>query len=305
MKRWRELKSGSQKNLFCMTDSKEGWLIRNLSFGEVLAVLATRPRRADDELLFWTEDWDSWKGIDEPECQPFRALRVENQNPPPVPLIPIYEDTLPPPTSNVSETTMPRLQLSEAKASQRPKIPPPKGVFAPVETSDSVAVRPQIVPPPPLSKPVGKPSSAFVGSVTKTGTQTHTHTHTEVTDSHGTKTTGSAPRQPRTESVVDSKRKYVRFVVQIPVIIQTTTEQFNTSTLDVSEGGIRLQEALPERFAGYSQVVLMPANHEPLHLLASLVEDQQDGRFHLQFLDSPAQAVYINWLRQQDWAQAS
>lgn len=194
-----------------MTDLKEGWLLRNLSFGEVLAILASRPRAADDVLLFWSEGWSAWKELNDPECHPFRTVRVESQSPPPIPLLPeIQEDTLPP---------MP------------------------------IAVRAR------------KASSSRGG--------------------------GPLPR------------KFDRFPMQLPVVIQTTTDQFSTWSLDVSEGGIRIRDELPESIAGYTEVVLMPKNHTPFYLLASLVEDQQDGRFHLQFMDSPAQIEFITWLRDQ------
>lgn len=189
---------GSDKILFCLADFKEGWIVRDLTFGEVQAILATRPRELDVQLFFWTEPWDQWKTMTEPEGHAFLVPRRETQNPPPERLVRI----------------------------------------APVNKGQSV-------------------------------------------------------------------RRSIRFPVQMPVVVQTTVSQFSTWTVDVSEGGVRLLDPLPDHFAGYSQVVLMPENHLPIHLLASPVEDQKDGRYHLEFMDSEEQAQFIKWMREQDWARAS
>ncbi|PWU21148.1 MAG: hypothetical protein C5B49_03060, partial [Bdellovibrio sp.] len=82
------------------------------------------------------------------------------------------------------------------------------------------------------------------------------------------------------------ERKHQRYLVQIPVIVRNSTEQFTTLTEDISEGGIRLQDALPDQFAGYCQVILQPKSNHSFEVLASPVEDQNNGRHHMEFADS-------------------
>lgn len=442
------MKPGSERTLFCLTDLKEGWTLKNLSFGEVLAILASRPRAADVDLLFWTEEWSDWKGLDDTECLPFRVPRVETQTPPPVPLVPILMSSEPPMPSgspsapatpvkapppvapiaaapapattvpvsgkkssrakrrdSVTETSIPvpkspddaaepltglispevlpaqtkAPSLSEllrtqstpklsvnpefqgrtssveapaghkepgAPANSRPPdvlVPPvptppvkipqpiPVSVAAPATelkpTAPPKLVTPsgKVVPPPPgFAPPLPPPSPDEVanevtpppdfGEETRAPVGHRSETmgmpspvvpvpeergeRTEVTSVQPMDRPVSAPR-PRENSAL---RKFERFTVQMPVIVQTTTEQFSTWTLDISEGGVRIKDELPDSFAGYSQVVLMPKNRAPFHLLASMVEDQADGRFHLQFMDSPAMAEFIAWMRDQSFA---
>lgn len=101
-------------------------------------------------------------------------------------------------------------------------------------------------------------------------------------------------------------RRHHRFSVQIPVTVQTVSEVFKTVTMDVSEGGIRLRDPLPDKFAGYCQVVFALEGGETFVILASPVEDQKKGRVHLEFVDSDEQQwKFIEWLRSQSWARVS
>lgn len=100
-------------------------------------------------------------------------------------------------------------------------------------------------------------------------------------------------------------RKHQRFAAQIPVTVQTVAEKFETVTEDVSEGGIRLRDPLPDKFAGYCQIVFQPRTNQAFVCLASPVEDQKGGRVHLEFVDSEDQWQFIEWLRAQDWAKVS
>lgn len=403
------LKSRSEP-LFCVNDSNEGWTIRNLSFGEVRAILAARPRRCDADLLFWTDTWGHWKEIQDPDCHSFLEPRYEDQNPPSVPLMPILEDQTPPPiqkpsqpktpppvvkpkakpvvqpivqtmvkpasttptifdtadvdlppeiaslAQNVAPVAMQSLVRDEKalphqsvsphlmpKPSSKPVVPPleistvpvifepaaeilpplsaepqaPKEFVVellepsisqisniPAELRQPAELRHPAALPKPAAKPRMKPVPMPLPEATSETEQPHGYEpgeRTEVTSVMPMDRSPKAPR-PRTQT---SNRKYTRFPVQIPVVIQTTTEQFSTWSVDISEGGIRLKDQLPDQFAGYSQVVLLPRNHPPIHLLGSLVEDQQDGRHHVEFVDSENQAEFIAWMREQDWAQTA
>lgn len=391
------MKPGSDRTHFCITDLKDNWILRNLSFGEVLAILASRPRSADADLLFWTEDWSDWKSLDDAECLPFRTPRVETQNPPPVPLVPVLmiEPTAQPPSVkpiakpvsppapvadvnapkkskksrpaevsavwvNPQELTHPALaeaakapSLSDLmRISATPKLsvnpefqnknqPSPKAeVIEAKETfpevlaappAPTIVTIPEPVPlavklpqkpapdlkpmaPPKLVTPSGKVVPPPPGFNEEPSEDTPPPEFTELT-----RAPLGHPREERTEVTsvqpMDrhlkipppreggaALRKSERYAIQMPVIVQTTTEQFSTWTLDISEGGIRTKDPLPDSLVGYAQVILMPKNRAPFNLLASQVEDQADGRFHLQFMDSPAMVEFIAWMREQSWA---
>jgi hypothetical protein len=102
-----------------------------------------------------------------------------------------------------------------------------------------------------------------------------------------------------------ANRRHRRFDVQIQVVVQTAGTRFETETLDVSEGGIRLRDPLPEQLAGYCQVVFSPASGPTLSVLASPVEDQRGSRVHLEFVDTTEQWKFIEWMRTQDWAKTA
>lgn len=409
------MKPGSDRTLFCLTDLKGDWILRNLTFGEVLAILASRPRSADADLLFWTEEWSDWKGFDDPECLPFRTPRVETQSPPSVPLVPILmglEDAPPAhpkPTAMPQSTAKPQLtakpqpsapspapekaakpskkrgraplaaeepehpalaesakppSLSELmRTSTGPKLSvnpefqqkaPLRAVETPPPEPEAPGALPDVLPAPPagvvtipepvpltfnpnakslpdlkptappqLVTPSGKvvpPPPGFQPPPPEASEDTpppsfseetrapwgHPETEergerTEVTSVQPMDRHAKAP-PPREGGA--ALRKFERYAIQMPVIVQTTTEQFSTWTLDVSEGGIRIKDQLPDSFAGYAQVVLMPKNRAPFHLLGAMVEDQTDGRYHLQFMDSPTMVEFIAWMREQPWAAA-
>ncbi|MBX3017242.1 MAG: hypothetical protein KF767_05090 [Bdellovibrionaceae bacterium] len=396
------MKPGRDRTHFCLTDLKENWILRNLSFGEVLAILASRPRSADADLLFWTEEWNDWKGLDDTECLPFRTPRVETQTPPPVPLVPILfvdpqvaaaKPTAKPaatpspaaerpaisanskkskkrsaetPAPATNETWAGRAELTHpvlAEAAKAPSLsdlmrttsapklsvnpefqtrqqpapkaeppemkealpevlsaPPAPGVVTiPEPVPLAVHAIPTTVPvlkptaPPKLVTPSGKivpPPPGFNDSIDE---ETPAPEFTELTRApvgsreERTEVTSVKPmdrhlKTPPPREGGAALRKSERYAIQMPVIVQTTTEQFSTWTLDVSEGGIRTKDPLPDSLVGYAQVVLMPKNRAPFHLLASQVEDQADGRYHLQFMDSPAMVEFIAWMREQSWA---
>lgn len=121
----------------------------------------------------------------------------------------------------------------------------------------------------------------------------------EITQVHIPKMTG------RQSNAAPAVRRHTRFEVQIPVTIQTSAEQFDTTTTDVSEGGIRLKDPLPDKFAGYCQVVFNPRTTLRFVVLANLVEDQKNARMHLEFVDGEEQWKFIEWLRAQAWAKSS
>lgn len=403
------MKPGNERTLFCITDLKENWILRNLNFGEVLAILASRPRSADADLLFWNEDWADWKGLDDSECLPFRTPRVETQTPPPVPLVPVLMGFEPPklppqspPTTKPSAPPMasrpvqpapdakikkskpktdewvnpadlnhpvlgdsakapslldlmktaeagPKLSVNPEFQKNNPGHVPPVLVVAPPDVRDALPDVLQAPPAPPVVK-IPEPIPISVGANVKPVTELKPTAppklmtkqglvvppppgfdeplnedtpppfneetrapagHTVVSEAEDrperTEVTSVQlmdrhPKVPRPREGGAALRKFERYAVQMPVVVQTTTEQFTTWTLDISEGGIRTKDPLPESLVGYAQVVLMPKNRAAFHLLASQVEDQTDGRFHLQFMDSPSMIEFITWLREQSFA---
>src|SRR5690606_17303000 len=97
------------------------------------------------------------------------------------------------------------------------------------------------------------------------------------------------PQPPRRLSNAETLRRHDRYKVNIPVRIQNSYYHFDTVTEDVSEGGLRLKDPLPDLFAGYCQIVFHPNSDLSFVVLANLVEDQRNARLHLEFVDTDEQ----------------
>ncbi len=193
-----------------MTNIADGWMVKDLTEREAIAIFATLSGQQRLVTRLWTETWPGWRQLDAPECNFLFTPRSHAQEPPAL------------------------------------EIEAPH----PVEIT-------QVMLPRPI-------------------------------DGGG-----------------QSPRKHHRFAVQIPVTVQTVAEVFQTVTEDVSEGGIRLRDPLPDKFAGYCQIVFQPRTTMSFTVLASPVEDQKNGRVHLEFVDSEEQWKFIDWLRVQSWAKVS
>lgn len=113
------------------------------------------------------------------------------------------------------------------------------------------------------------------------------------------------PDRPTASGRIQILRRHERFPLQIEVLVQTSSLQFKTMTEDVSEGGIRIREVLPDEFAGYCQIVFLPGTSRSLTVLANPVEDQSKGRFHLEFVDDKEQARFAEWFKNQNWSQTA
>lgn len=255
-----------------MTDVSEAWILRDLSFSEVRAILATRRRDQDIHIYIWTDAWSDWKSLSELEVHSFKTPRRETQKPPALPLVPFLAKPAPAPVRAAAKVAaVPNLKsLKREGAARRPgrrEALNAKNFSMDDLVSQYEDREPQTLEP--LPKENTKPTPARVAGDTDAG-----------------------------------NRRYTRYGVNIPVKVVNNTQEFLTLTRDISEGGVRLADSLPDAFAGYCQVVLTPADRSPLHLLCSLVEDQEDGKYHLEFVDSEGQADFIAWLRRQKWAAA-
>lgn len=72
-------------------------------------------------------------------------------------------------------------------------------------------------------------------------------------------------------------RLHKRYEVQVNCLIFSTTRQFSTKTIDLSEGGLYLFDTIPDWVAGYF-IVAVQATDDYFQLLCSIVEDQKDRR---------------------------
>jgi hypothetical protein len=100
-------------------------------------------------------------------------------------------------------------------------------------------------------------------------------------------------------------RKSHRLPIEIPCTIAVNENVFHTKTLDVSEGGLRVADPVPDWVGGYCLItLLLPAANGPqteptstrtIELLASLAEDQQQGKTRFQ-VQSVNHHDYRSWI---------
>jgi hypothetical protein len=72
-------------------------------------------------------------------------------------------------------------------------------------------------------------------------------------------------------------RLHKRYEIQVNCLIFSTTRQFSTKTIDLSEGGLYLFDTIPDWVAGYF-IVGVQTTEDYFQLLCSIVEDQKDRR---------------------------
>ena len=92
-------------------------------------------------------------------------------------------------------------------------------------------------------------------------------------------------------------RLHKRYDLQVPCFIFSTTRQFHSTTLDLSEGGLYFKDLIPDWVAGYFIVGV----HSPegiIQLMCSLVEDQKEKK-RVQIVSEesdPQFVMYKDWL---------
>lgn len=91
------------------------------------------------------------------------------------------------------------------------------------------------------------------------------------------------------------ERKFERVFIQVPIEIHVGQRQFRSITEDISEGGIRCKDILPDWVAGYFAIVLKPQNHPELELHCSIVEDQKTDRYRIEIVSLQADPKFISF----------
>lgn len=95
-----------------------------------------------------------------------------------------------------------------------------------------------------------------------------------------------------------ASRKHSRFEAKFPVTIVSGSNEFKTETLDLSEGGLRVRDTLPDWVAGYCSAILEIENGRTLEVMCSLAEDQKQGKSRLEIVASDRAAEFVEWFRQ-------
>lgn len=91
-------------------------------------------------------------------------------------------------------------------------------------------------------------------------------------------------------------RLHQRYEVEVICLVFSTTRQFTTSTIDLSEGGLYFTETIPDWVAGYFIVVVQAAGHV-FQLMCSMVEDQKE-RKRVQIVSEEQDSQYVAY---KDW----
>lgn len=96
---------------------------------------------------------------------------------------------------------------------------------------------------------------------------------------------------------IELPRLHTRYDVCIPCIIFSTKKNFETETVNISEGGLQFKDLLPEWTAGYF-IVGVRTSEGLIQLMCSLVEDQKEKR-RVQIVSEDSDVQYIlykHWL---------
>lgn len=102
-------------------------------------------------------------------------------------------------------------------------------------------------------------------------------------------------------------RKFDRLFVNVPVEVIASGHSFQTTTEDLSEGGLRVRDLLPDWIAGYF-IVMLRIQSEEIELYCSMVEDQKKDRFRVEVVSQESDPQYIKycaWVKQQREKKAS
>jgi hypothetical protein len=92
-------------------------------------------------------------------------------------------------------------------------------------------------------------------------------------------------------------RKGVRFDVEYPVVVVSSNQEFKTQSLDLSEGGLRVKDTLPDWVAGYCSVILHVENGRKIELMCSLAEDQKHSKTRFEIVPSEKQSEFLDWFQ--------
>lgn len=90
-------------------------------------------------------------------------------------------------------------------------------------------------------------------------------------------------------------RKFNRFDVDYPAKLISGTQEFETRVLDLSEGGLRIKDPVPDWVAGYTTVVIIVEDGRQLELMCSLAEDQKHAKTRLEIAPSDKQSDFLAW----------
>lgn len=93
-------------------------------------------------------------------------------------------------------------------------------------------------------------------------------------------------------------RKFTRIRKKFSIEIECNGKVFKTSSYDISVGGIRLNDPLPEWVAGYCKVRVINAfNRDYVELMCSIVEDQRpDSRVRIELFPLDKIEEFQRWL---------
>ena len=90
-------------------------------------------------------------------------------------------------------------------------------------------------------------------------------------------------------------RKATRFEAEYPVTVVCIDKEFKTVSVDVSEGGLKLQDAMPEWVAGYCTLLIAVEDGQILEVLGSLAEDQKHFKTRFEIVPSDKHSEFIEW----------
>ena len=94
-----------------------------------------------------------------------------------------------------------------------------------------------------------------------------------------------------------SLRKATRFEAEYPVTVVCIDKEFKTVSIDISEGGLKVRDAMPEWVAGYCTLLLDVEDGQVLEVLGSLAEDQKHYKTRFEIVPSDKQSEFIEWFR--------
>lgn len=98
----------------------------------------------------------------------------------------------------------------------------------------------------------------------------------------------------------DLAREHVRYPVFVPAEVVRGAQSFRTKTMDVSAGGMRLQDCLPEWVSGYFTVIL-GLERGPLEVTCKLVEDQKAEKIRVEVVETDDEEsqlpIYLQWIK--------
>jgi len=103
------------------------------------------------------------------------------------------------------------------------------------------------------------------------------------------------------QSKVFKDRKFDRLFIQLPVEIIAAGQSFQSVTEDISEGGLRVKDLLPDWIAGYF-VTIVKTSERNFEMHCSIVEDQKKDRYRIEIVapENDSQYVsYCEWVKSQ------